>query len=389
LPATAFDAHLRGRAKFQVLVSASASLRPYISCVNLIYALIAFLLALLLVLVGITRVGSWLIERRNPAIGSFAEIDGARLHYVHVPAPENPDLPPIVFIHGASANLRDQMIPLRPLLEGRAELLFLDRPGHGWSGRGPGNNGTPAGQAASIAALMDHLGIRDAIIVGHSFGGAITAAFGLEQADRTRGLVFVAAATHPWPGGKTSWYYKLTTVPVLGWLFSETFANPAGSLRIVAAATCVFAPNPVPEAYLDEASIPLVLRPRAFRANAIDVEGLYRHALAAAPRYGEITAPAIVISGDYDTVVYEELHSTGLARDIPGAELVWVKNLGHKPDWIARELVVAAIEKAAGMDRDLPVIARTVEARIAGDRSGEGVCVNEKAPTAEPELAPE
>ncbi len=356
---------------------------------NLIYASIAFLLALLLVLAGITRVGSWLIERRNPAIGSFAEINGARLHYVHVPAPEEPDLPPIVFIHGASANLRDQMIPLRPLLERRAELLFLDRPGHGWSGRGPGNNETPTGQAASIAALMDRLGIKDAIVVGHSFGGAIAAAFGLEQADRTRGLVFAAAATHPWPGGKTSWYYRLTTVPVLGWLFSETVAYPAGSLRIVQSTTCVFAPNPVPKAYLDDTSIPLVLRPRAFRANAIDVEGLYRHALQAAPRYREIAAPTVVISGDYDTVVYEELHSVGLGRDIPGAELVWVKNLGHKPDWIARDLVVAAIEKVAGIDRDLPAIARAVGSRIAGDRSGEGICVNEKAPTAEPELAPE
>ena len=88
---------------------------------------------------------SWLIERRNPPVGSFADINGARLHYVHVPAPENPDLPPIVFIHGASANLKDQMVPLRPLLEGRAELLFLDRPGHGWSGRGAGNNETPVG----------------------------------------------------------------------------------------------------------------------------------------------------------------------------------------------------------------------------------------------------
>jgi pimeloyl-ACP methyl ester carboxylesterase len=356
--------------------------------VNLIYALVAFLFALLLILVGITRVGSWLIERRNPPIGSFADITGARLHYVHVPAPDNPDLPPIVFIHGASANLRDQMIPLRPLLEGRAELLFLDRPGHGWSGRGS-DNGTPSAQAASIAGLMDHLGIPDAIVVGHSFGGAIAAAFALEHPERTRGLLFLSAATHPWPGGKTSWYYRLTTVPVIGWLFSETLANPAGVLRITRAATCVFAPNPVPEAYLDDASIALVLRPRAFRANATDVEGLYRHALGAAPRYREITAPTIVISGDYDTVVYEELHSIGLARDIPGAELVWVKNLGHKPDWVARELVVGAIEKVAGMDRDLPAIARIVEARIAGDRSGEGVCVNEKAPTAQPELVPE
>ena len=356
---------------------------------NLIYALVAFLLALMLVLAGVTRIGTWLIERRNPPVGSFAEIDGARQHYVHVRAPENPDLPPIVFIHGASANLRDQMIPLKPLLEGRAEMLFLDRPGHGWSGRGPGNNESPPAQAATIAALMDQLGIGNAIIVGHSFGGSIAAAFALGHPEKTRGLVFAAAATHPWPGGKTSWYYHLTTIPVLGLLFSETLANPVGSRRIVQSATCVFAPNPVPEAYLDDAAISLVLRPRAFRANAVDVEGLYRHALEAAPRYREIAAPTVVISGDYDTVVYEELHSVGLARDIPGAELVWVKNLGHKPDWIARDLVVAAIEKAAGIDRDLAAVARVVEVRIAADRSGEGVCINEKAPTAEPELAPE
>ncbi len=42
------------------------------------------------------------------------------------------------------------------------------------------------------------------------------------------------------------------------------------------ATTCVFAPNPVPDDYPARASIPLVLRPGAFRANAIDVEGLYR-----------------------------------------------------------------------------------------------------------------
>ena len=85
-----------------------------------------------------TRLNAWLIERRNPPVGSFAEINGVTLHYVHVPGPANSELPPVVFIHGASANLNDQMVPLRPLLEGRAEMLFLDRPGHGWSGRAKG-----------------------------------------------------------------------------------------------------------------------------------------------------------------------------------------------------------------------------------------------------------
>lgn len=347
---------------------------------NLFIAVIAALLSLLLALGSATRVNSWLIERRNPAVGVFAEVDGVKLHYVHVPA-KRAELPPVVFIHGASANLNDQMLPLRPLLEGRAEMLFLDRPGYGWSGRAKGNE-SQAAQAKLIAGLMDKLGIPRAIIVSHSFGGSIAAAFALAYPEKTQGLVFLSAATHPWPGGKTSWYYNLTVAPVVGWVFSETIASLAGAQRIAGATECVFAPNAVPEGYLKRAEIPLVLRPRAFRANAADVEGLYRFAVANAPRYPEIKAPTVVISGDADTVVYEEIHSLGLVRDIAGAELVWVKNLGHKPDWIAPELVVAAIEKLGGEPRDLQAIARTVEARIAGDRFGAG-CEATAVPTAE------
>ncbi|WP_269931364.1 alpha/beta fold hydrolase [Aminobacter sp. HY435] len=347
---------------------------------NILILVLVLLIAIVLALTGLTQAAAWLIERGNAPVGDFTDIDGARIHYVHVPAGSGADLPPLVFIHGASANLKDQMLPLRPLFEGRAEMLFFDRPGHGWSGRGDGNNETQKAQAATIAALMDRLGIRDAIIVGHSFGGSIAAAFALEHPHKTRGLLFLSAATHPWPGGDTSWYYSLSARPVVGRLFAAMVANPVGLMRIAAATTCVFSPNKVPDSYVDEASIKLVLRPRAFRANAIDVEGLYRQVLATAPRYHEIKAATVVISGDEDTVVYEEIHSIGLARDIPGAELVWVHNLGHKPDWVAPDLVLAAVEKLAGTDRDLRAAAQAVEARIANDAYGTDVCVNEKAP---------
>jgi len=77
----------------------------------------------------------------------------------------------------------------------------------------------------------------------------------------------------------------------------------------------------------------------------------------------------------------QEIHSLGLARDIAGAELVWVDNLGHKPDWIAPDLVVAAIEKVAGRAVDLQAAARAVEARIAEDAFGPaGVCADNKPP---------
>lgn len=343
---------------------------------NLLSALAAFLLALILVLVGITRIGAWLIERRNPPVGAFATVAGTAMHYVHMRA-QRPELPPLVFVHGASGNLKDQMIPFRTALESRAELLFLDRPGHGWSERGPDNE-TPDGQADTIAALMTHLGIQQAIIVGHSFGAAVTGAFALRHPQLTAGLVFVAPASHPWPGGDTNWYYRLTTMPVIGRLFAETLAYPGASLSIAAASACVFSPNRKPDTYLEDAAIRLLLRPQAFRANAIDVEGLYRHVEKTAPRYQEIAAPTVVISGDRDTVVYEEIHSVGLARDIPGAELVWVRNLGHKPDWIATDLVVAAVEKLAGAPRDLEAAARIVEQRIASDAYAVGHCPDPK-----------
>ncbi|MRX37103.1 alpha/beta hydrolase [Aminobacter sp. MDW-2] len=348
---------------------------------NILAFVLVLLVAVVLALAGFTGAAAWLIERRNPPVGSFIDINGANIHFVHVPAAAGADLPPLVFIHGASANLKDQMLPLRPQFEGRVEMLFLDRPGHGWSERGPGNNETQEGQAATIAALMDRLGIKDAIIVGHSFGGSIAATFALEHPQKTRGLLFLSAATHPWPGGETSWYYSLSARPVAGWLFAATVANPAGLMRINAATTCVFSPNKVPDGYVDEASIKLVLRPQPFRANAIDVEALYRHALKTAPRYSEIKAPTVVISGDADTVVYEEIHSIGLARDIPGAELVWIRNLGHKPDWVTPDLVAAAVEKLAGQPHGLQAMARQIEARIAGDAFGTDICVNEKAPS--------
>jgi len=350
---------------------------------NLAAALVAFLAAILLVLFGVTRIGVWNIERRNPPTGVFAEVAGTRMHFVHVPAPAGADLPPVVVIHGASGNLRDQMLPLRPLLEGRAEMLFLDRPGHGWSQRGEGNE-TPYGQADTIAALMRHVGIERAVVVGHSFGGGVAAAFALRHPDMAAGLVFVSAASHPWPDRSTSWYYKVAARPVLGRVFSHLLALPGGMLSIGAATASVFSPNPAPERYREDAGVELVLRPGSFRANAIDVQGLHDHVTAAAPRYGEIAAPTVVISGDRDAVVYEELHSLGLARDIPGAELVWVRNLGHKPDWVAPDLVVAAIESVAGASVDLQAVARSVETRIAADAFGPPEDAADPAPAAAP-----
>lgn len=296
------------------------------------------------------------IAAAYPPVVTFVDVGGFDMHVVHVPRPAEADLPPLVFVHGASGNLRDQMLPFRKQFEGRAEMLFIDRPGHGWSERGGHENDTPDGQARALAAAMKAAGIERAIVVGHSFGGAIAASFALEFPHMTAGLVFLAPATHPWPGG-VAWYYHVTAAPVVGWVFANTLAVPAGLSLIDTAVTAVFAPNPAPATYRADTAADLVLRPTAFRANATDVARLKPYVERIAPRYREIAAPTVIITGDSDAIVLAHIHSAGLARDIPGAELVTVEGLGHKPDFAATALAVAAIEKVSGLPRDLAAMA--------------------------------
>ncbi|MEQ8482536.1 MAG: alpha/beta fold hydrolase [Hoeflea sp.] len=328
-------------------------------------ALIVFLLIGLAVW---TRVKAAEIEKRHPPVGETLDVGGYALHAVHVPRPDGADLPALVFIHGASGNLHDQMKPFRPMLEGRAEMLFVDRPGHGWSQRGGAANETPDGQAAAIARAMQIKGISQAIVVGHSFGGAIAASFALEYPQMTAGLVFLAPATHPWPGG-VSWYYDLASLPVIGRVFAGTLALPAGLTRLESGSACVFAPNPAPDDYIEATAPALVLRPAAFRNNAIDVANLKPYVTKVSPRYSEIKSPTVIVTGDSDSVVLAHIHSEGLARDIEGSKLIWLKNLGHKPDHVTTELAVRAIEHVAGLDVDLDAAARKAEAAIADDNA--------------------
>lgn len=329
-------------------------------------ALIAAPLVLALAGYAFTAWKSRAIERQFPNIGDMIDVGGFRMNSVFVPAGKNADLPPIVFIHGASGNLRDPMHAFRAKLEGRAEMLFLDRPGHGFSERGGPANAWPDGQAHAIARLMEKRGIDKAIIVAHSFGGAIAASFALEHPDKTAGLLFLAPATHPWPGG-VDWYYDLAKTPVIGWLFSHIVALPVGLSRIDSGTHFVFAPNPRPDDYIEATAPALVLRPSAFRNNATDVANLLEYVRRVHSRYAEIRTPTVIVTGDTDGVVYEEIHSRGLARDIEGSELVWIRNLGHKPDYVVTDLAIAALEKIAGQDRDLQEQARRAEARLAKD----------------------
>ena len=309
------------------------------------------------------------VERRFPAHGDMTDVGGYRLHALHIKRPENADLPPIVFIHGASGNLRDQSGAFLSSLEGRAEMLFVDRPGHGWSERGGPHNAYPDGQARAIATLMERKGIDDAIVVGHSFGGVIAAAMALERPERVRGLLLLSSPTHPWQGG-VDFYYRLVTMPVIGRLFCHLLVMPLGLLLAGPAVKRVFAPDLCVTDYEEDTAIPLVLRPRQFQANARDVVNLFDHIVVTAPKYRTMKTPAVILSGLEDTIVSPIQHSVALVEDMDNAELVMLEGVGHKPDYVATGLCTAALEKLSGAPVDLEALKHAYQRNRAAHRRG-------------------
>jgi pimeloyl-ACP methyl ester carboxylesterase len=282
------------------------------------------------------------IERSYPPEGRFVEVRGARLHVFDL-GPRNGADPPIVLIHGASANLQSMRRPLGDLLAREHRVILFDRPGHGWSTRVSLADSTPAVQADMICEALDKLGIDRTIIVGHSWGGALVAALALRHPARVAGLVLLAPVTHPWTTG-VAWYHNLAATPLLGPLFAYTLELPIAFLMLKSGARGVFLPQPMPENYVAETALPLLVRPREFLANGLDMATLKDSIEAMQPHYRQIAAPTVIIHGDIDHTVSIAIHARRFAREVEGARLIELEGVGHMVPNAVPDLVIDAIE---------------------------------------------
>jgi pimeloyl-ACP methyl ester carboxylesterase len=293
----------------------------------------------------ITALGVAWLERIHPPSGRFVPVAGGRLHVVELSPPRAPIGLPVVLLHGASGNLEDQRPTLGNALAARRRVILIDRPGHGFSDRPGGRaDASPGRQAALVAQALAELGIERSIILGHSWAGALAAAFALDFPERVAGLVLLSPVTHPWPGG-IFWYNALAVTPVIGPLFVRALAPPLGLLMIGNAVANVFTPQRPPPDYVRRSASRLVLRPAEFMANAQDIAGLKPFVTAQVPRYRAIKAPTLIISGDRDTVVSVTLHARAAAALIPGAKLILLEGIGHMPQHAAAEAIVEAIDE--------------------------------------------
>lgn len=282
------------------------------------------------------------IEAAYPAEGRLLEVSGYR---VHVMDRGDPLGAPVLLIHGASANAREFSWSLAPRLESDHYVLMPDRPGHGWSQRFPqaASLGVQAGQ---MAGVLEQLAPgRKAVIVGHSFGGAVALRLALDRPDLVSGLVLLAPATHAWEEGGTAWYNQLAASRLAGPVFSQ-LAPLIGPLQLEQGVSSVFSPASPPPDYRKKAATGLLLRPANFRANARDVIALREELARQATRYEELDVPVTVFSGSLDTVLSPAIHTGRLKRQIE-LDLRILEHEGHMPHHGEGEDIAQAIRRLA------------------------------------------
>ena len=109
----------------------------------------------------------------------------------------------LAFVHGWCSKAAHWDAQVGPFAA-RRQVLRWDRRGMGRSTAGAASAAAPATaqrHADDLAALLDHLGVDEAVVVGHAGGGPSALTFAVNYPDRTQALILVDTRLHAVPTG--------------------------------------------------------------------------------------------------------------------------------------------------------------------------------------------
>jgi pimeloyl-ACP methyl ester carboxylesterase len=295
-----------------------------------------------LALVAVVVVLNWTYGRLpvtpHPT-GRFLQLSGLKLRYLERPGPE----PAVLLIHGLPGTAED-FEAVTPLIEGH-RTIAIDRPGYGFSTGGyfPFDR-----QLQAVHEVIEKLHLGRPILVGHSYGGAISLAYAERHPSEVRGLVLVdAAATCTRNSAFTrdqARLVKFVESPVVSQLSNLTFSQLLRTASADPAESEAFSPNSVNKRHHERVlSINLkhgnleAYSGETLAANGV-IEGLDRG-------LGGIHVPAVVLQGAQDKLVKPEC-GRRLAAILPDAHLQMVQG-GHMVPYTHPAAVAAAVRAMA------------------------------------------
>jgi pimeloyl-ACP methyl ester carboxylesterase len=268
----------------------------------------------------------------------FVTIDDVTVHYKTAGNGNEA----LILLHGFGASIFTWHSVFAPLAQNYTVVAY-DRTGFGYSSRpvpgewGDNNPYSPLFQVEQLIALMDSLGVEQAVVVGSSAGGITAALTAVYYPERVKALILVAAAI--FEGGPPRWLSPVLRIPQVKRL---------GSLAMRYYYTYFF-DNVHNRAWHNPSKRTSEIRDgyrKPMKAENWD-RGLWEYVLAYEPldlgkRLNEIKIPVLIITGDDDRIVPMR-GSEKIADQIAHAEMVIMPDTGHLPHEENPELFLSIV----------------------------------------------
>ena len=294
------------------------------------------------VLALLVYVVSKAVERRNPPIGKFLEIEGSRLHYF-----ERGTGLPVVFLHGNATMLQDFLLSeafASAAKQNRA--IAIDRPGFGYSTRPRARAWTASEQADVIAEALRRLNLASVALVGHSWGTLVAVALAQRHPALVRSLVLLSGYYYPTPRFDAA-LAVVGAMPVIGDILRYTLTPVVGLLALPITLRVMFAPGPMPERFGREFPRLMMLRPWQLRASLGDGAVMLRSATELQGGYRALQVPTFIAAGGDDRIV-KPSQSDKLHQDVRGSDLQIFRGVGHMVQHSATDQVAAVVHRSIG-----------------------------------------
>ena len=239
---------------------------------------------------------------------------GVRMEYVE----QGPtDGTPMIFLHGVTDSWRSFERVL-PLLPPSIRAFAISQRGHGGSSR-PAFGYRFADLSEDLRAFMDAVGLRTAIIVGHSMGSSVAQRFVIDHPDRVSALVLLGAFASLANDPGIDYFYS-TSIASLTDPIDPTFAREWQVSTLARA---------IPVDHL-ETVVAETLKVPAFVWRAA-----FQGFLTTPDFSGElkkVVAPVLLLWGDGDTYALRTAQKR-LLETIPGSRLITYAGFGHALHW--------------------------------------------------------
>jgi len=250
------------------------------------------------------------------------------------------DGPPIVVVHGGPDFDHEYLLPEMDLLADRYRLIYYDQRGRGRSFSGEGAaDVTLASEMEDLDRVREAAGVRQAALLGHSFGGLLAMEYAIRHPDRVSHLVLmntapashagllllrkeIAARKSPEQAARTR---QLATDPA----YRRGDVEPEAEYYAIHFGTTL--------RHVDQLGAVVARLRRSFTAAGIVAaraieESLYaqtwdREGYDLAPGLRTLPMPALVITGDDDFAPLEVERE--IAAAIPNARLAVLEDCGH------------------------------------------------------------